>query len=1033
MKGKKMLAQAITLGLLLAAPCGAMAADPADCGIYADKINVNGNELYPDGKISNVNTGIYAKGSKTESATASFTLDNIDITANEKGVDLGSYGEVVLGNSNADTIDITVNGTGTIKGINVVSKNAIGFTAEAKYISMDITTDSGDSNAIYNNGSKVTLGNEKTEAVTINSITSGSTARGIYTLLSGTTNVNSKNIEILARNDNGKVNTLDNHEEESTLNLNGFNVKISASGKNDVRAIFNTGVIDIGHDGAAEIKITAESKESYAYGVSADSTSNTTLNADVIDINVTGVTESYGFNTVPGSTTNIEGNSLQVTANATGEGSKSIGIYAANAASDKTTKFEINTLNTIVNVTSDREATAISAGSASDLVIGNENQGTISLNANSKNGFATGLRSYSKENAALHGNNIAISADGSVARGIDINGSNKTVIGDSNSDITIKTNAKNESIGIVVLNPASNATINGNTLQIEATSKDGSSVGVHVANNSENDKDNLASLNIASENTVIKADNALAVMSQGKLTIDSNLYTEGETALTTRGGAETIINSNGDKTVQLNGDIVFDYDTSSKTGVDADVNINLNGADSYLNGNILVTGENIPEGDEVVTGMELGLSDGAAWTTDDNSFVNNLKLYGGIVNMQGDKQKVTIDEIAGEGTITTTDTTNKMTIGEKAANTSLTVKGVGEKLNADVLAQDAKLAEELAKTVVMKDNENQTAADTVKAEAGIINGEFSADVDKNGNVTGGTFAVNENNQAVSNMASIALMAWRAENNAMNKRLGELRNSTGEHGVWARMMRGESKYGEQNVKNQYNTYQLGYDEKLSTDDHWTVGAAISYTDGQSSFANGSGENKHTGLSLYGSYLGDDGSFVDLIAKYARLKHDFDVNGGIGSGDYDTNGYSVSAEYGKRFTKDNGFWLEPQVELTYGKVGSVSYMTDNGASVRQDGMDSIVGRLGVAAGKNIKNGNVYLRASYLYDFDGETSVTMSKGASTTFEQDLGGGWWEVGVGTNMMLSKATHLYFDVEKTYGGNVATPWQWNAGMRWSF
>ena len=42
-------------------------------------------------------------------------------------------------------------------------------------------------------------------------------------------------------------------------------------------------------------------------------------------------------------------------------------------------------------------------------------------------------------------------------------------------------------------------------------------------------------------------------------------------------------------------------------------------------------------------------------------------------------------------------------------------------------------------------------------------------------------------------------------------------------------------------------------------------------------------------------------------------------------------------------------------------------------------------------------------------------------------------EVGVGTNLNLSDATHLYFDVEKTYGGNVVTPWQWNAGVRWSF
>ena len=292
------------------------------------------------------------------------------------------------------------------------------------------------------------------------------------------------------------------------------------------------------------------------------------------------------------------------------------------------------------------------------------------------------------------------------------------------------------------------------------------------------------------------------------------------------------------------------------------------------------------------------------------------------------------------------------------------------------------------------------------------------------------------------------MAWRAENNDMNKRLGELRDSKGEHGIWARMVRGEGTY--ESIKNQYNTYQLGYDEKLSTNPNWTVGAALSYTEGESSFNGGSGENKHTGFAVYGSYLNDDGSFIDLIAKYARLDHDFDVNGGAGSGDYDdhdfdvnggagsgdydTNGYSVSAEYGKRFTQDNGMWIEPQVELTYGKIGSANYTTDNGVSVRQDGMDSLVGRVGFALGKDFKQGNAYVRASYLYDFDGETNMTFSKnGVTRGFEQDLSGGWWEVGVGTNINLSDATHLYMDVEKTCGGDVATPWQWNVGVRYSF
>ena len=174
-----------------------------------------------------------------------------------------------------------------------------------------------------------------------------------------------------------------------------------------------------------------------------------------------------------------------------------------------------------------------------------------------------------------------------------------------------------------------------------------------------------------------------------------------------------------------------------------------------------------------------------------------------------------------------------------------------------------------------------------------------------------------------------------------------------------------------------------------------------------------------------------SLLDLIAKYSRLENEFEI--GKAQGDYDTNGYSISAEYGKRLAQGNGFWIEPQVELTYGLVEDANYIVGR-RHVAQDDIESLVGRVGFSLGKDIKQGNVYVRASYLYDFDGETKAVVSKlGLQETFEQDLGGGWFEVGVGTNYNLSDATYLYFDVEKTYGGDVATPWQWNAGVRYSF
>lgn len=322
---------------------------------------------------------------------------------------------------------------------------------------------------------------------------------------------------------------------------------------------------------------------------------------------------------------------------------------------------------------------------------------------------------------------------------------------------------------------------------------------------------------------------------------------------------------------------------------------------------------------------------------------------------------------------------------------------------------------------------------TVEQEASTIFDGASGSIAEKGKIENIQIKRNTNVYGILDTTTNALMTWRQENNDMNKRLGELRDSNGQHGVWVRMVRGQADYN--SIDNQYNTYQLGYDEKLSTNPEWTVGAAVSYTDGSSDFASGSGENTHKSIAFYGSKLSEDGSFVDLIAKYGRLEHEFNVAEDTLSGEYATNGYSVSAEYGKRFEKENGFWIEPQVELTYGRVTEADYVNKQGNKVVQEDMDSLVGRLGFRLGRDIKQGNVYVRASYLYDFDGETAVsfTDSEGHKRVMEADLGGGWFEVGVGTNYNLSDATYLYFDVEKNYGGDVATPWQWNAGVRYSF
>lgn len=653
---------------------------------------------------------------------------------------------------------------------------------------------------------------------------------------------------------------------------------------------------------------------------------------------------------------------------------------------------------------------------------------------------------------------------------------NELILGDSETkSITLKGDnsykgLKGQVIGLMSNGQGSTVTVTAKDLDISVSGE--CAIAINVGNNTQYDgvtqpiPSDAAKMTINADRIHISSnDTGLGIFSNGQLTMNGDVTIDAPTdALGVRGFSTTNINAGGKHKTVINGDINFGTPNeeggnghNSGNKIDATLNINFAGEGSQWTGRAYqefgkttsIELSDAPTYYGNATGLTLNFSDGAQWNVTGDSFANHvvaengaavnvtkdankvnidtIKLADSTVNLQGSKQNVKVNTYEGNGTVTTASLQNKLTIGDKAEGAKLKVEGSGE-IGDKILAGKATL-EDIAATAKVGD---KTASDEVETQDGIIAGKMFAKV-TDGKIDASTVkrAIQQHNQAVSSMANLSLMTWRQENNDMNKRLGEVRASEGNQGIWARMARGQSKYGQQGIKNQYNYYQLGYDSKISDD--WIVGGAFTYTDGDSSYTNGSGTNKHTGFAVYGSNLRDDGSFIDLIAKYAHMKNDFDVNGGVGSGDYSTNGLSFSAEYGKRFHQES-YWIEPQAELTYGRVSSADFMTKNGASVHQDSMDSLVGRLGFSLGKDIKQGNVYVRASYLYDFQGDTSVTMSKnGAATSFKTDLGGGWWEFGVGTNLDLGHDTHFYLDVETTAGGDVDTPWQWNAGVRYSF
>lgn len=649
-----------------------------------------------------------------------------------------------------------------------------------------------------------------------------------------------------------------------------------------------------------------------------------------------------------------------------------------------------------------------------------------------------------------------------------INGGTLNLGDDTTKNVTVKVDAKKDALGLNAIRSTSNSevepgiiNVKGENVSIEANSAEGLAVGIWAQNNKTVNDGNPSTVKIDADNTYINVTSGIGIVnySGAKVIINGNLTVESGTFLSTRGGATTEINKDGKGTVKINGDINFNYDQpTSGTSVDAIVDLNLTTQDSVFNGNIFVNGNPYPpDGKKEVGGMTLGLANGAQWNTDENSFVNKLNFNDGIINVNGGEgQEVKLGDINGSGgtvnmltssdlktaklSIGTieSDAVNKIDLKAKAvAGPKLTINYTG--ITADDLNNVADDLGGLAKNISVAEGTNTGLTATANVAEGLLKGSVSADLDTA--ASGSTVKVDSVKQnkesstmtSMRNIASVAIVSWRQEDSTLSQRLGELRNSKGDQGIWARMSRGEFEYSGA-YKNQYNFFQLGYDKAFGS---WHYGAAISHNDGKTTYDSGKGENKSTSLSLYGTWLGDRGHYTDIVLKQGRLSNEYDNYAAAGHthGDYDAWGTSLSGEYGMKVGLDNGWYVTPQAQLTLMRIGGEDYTTNNGIKVNQDTLESCVGRVGFEMGKTISDkGSIYAKASLLHEFAGNADTYLRLNSiSNSYSQDIGGTWYEAGLGFNFKTTDNSYVYADVVKTFGDDIKTPWQWNVGARWSF
>ena len=396
----------------------------------------------------------------------------------------------------------------------------------------------------------------------------------------------------------------------------------------------------------------------------------------------------------------------------------------------------------------------------------------------------------------------------------------------------------------------------------------------------------------------------------------------------------------------------------------------------------------------------------------------NLRGTGGTIHLSvsrnsGDDGKITYE--AGSFT------------AEKVANdwTGANVQVTG------VTADDITDLDAEAAAILTHVGANIREGGTATIEGGDVLGEIEITTGADGSISIGTIGASDKVASLSDGQSIATLQWRHEMNDLTKRMGELRDSPAGIGAWARLYGSEQEYGKKNVTLRSTSVQVGADYQIG---EWTVGGAFSYTNGSIDYAQGSGDADTYGFAAYGSWFAQNGMFFDLIAKYSRLSNDFEIADMKGS--IDNNAYSFSAEFGWRFDLAKTLFVEPQVELTYGRILGDNATASNNVRIEQEDFDSLLGRVGLRAGFKCPNdrGTVYVRVSGVHDFKGESDVRYSSSkASTTVHDDIGGSWVEYALGANVNITPSTYTYLDLERTSGSDVKENWRWNIGLRTVF
>lgn len=571
----------------------------------------------------------------------------------------------------------------------------------------------------------------------------------------------------------------------------------------------------------------------------------------------------------------------------------------------------------------------------------------------------------------------------------------------------------------------------------------------------------------AENNNVVKADDAGKVTFDGGMTLSGSqnaIYSTGDGSSVTAmsAGRKVILGDlesadKGSINLKLNTeDSYMVGDLKSATG--GSIKLDLNASNAFLRGKSTVGGFNV----DTSVIAELTLANGARWDMTGDSQVTTLNhSSSGTVNMvyNPSLQRLDIGTYTGkDGIFRMKSDLNDLETKDKLHADKVYIDKAEEGSTGFIQVHDQSFltGHEVTGTkyqlLITDKSGNATFSGLTLDDGGlwdvtptIQNGQYVHDVmdvkdadAKQWYLTKLEKKVNKDTIPLMKAADNSYALYRLDIDSLRKRMGDLRfrNMKDDSGIWARDFHGA--YEGQGTDSRYNGFQLGYDYAANEKSLYGFFAERTISNPKYSY----GSSKDHGLSggLYGTWFGDSGVYTDVVAKWGRNDTELHTRGGWpDSANYRTRSESLSVEWGKTFTRDDGLFLEPEAQMVFGRLGSKDYTTSRGRTVHMGSYDSAIGRLGLLLGKRVTEGDhpydYYLKFSLLHEFGGERNFHLAApdGETMDYSEDYRDTWQEAGFGGTWHINGNTSIYADAERSFGGDWHKKWQWNLGINWQF